>query len=343
MREVATRFWLFTFAGLFVFGVVYYRYAQSELNAAKRDVLRKQKAVAAALGPEVGALRERLDEWLVWLASDAARFGSFEAADLQHLPESASIYVRMALGQAEQEQERRKAIEKSRHDGFTACLFVDRNGGQAEGPPCRTTAQCEAGLMCNQWSVCEEPRPPYDMHWLQEALVVVDQGWVDALEASQNAYEVRAMDLQLGEVSKHQVPFAAAMARRSKFFAAVLDEETAAGAPAAIGAKPELGDAGVEAPVESLLEQVRAAPHWVRIGLWSLESSQLLAALRLRAEGRVVSVGPARHRAPRSATELRVARAQLRQANDCSLGVQLRERIFPGDGDEPVPGNSSDE
>ena len=77
------------------------------------------------------------------------------------------------------------------------------------------------------------------------------------------------------------------------------------------------------------MERVRASVHWARVGVWSLESGELLASLRLKAEGQLVRLGRRGGEPPDTTTEARVARARSRQAHDCSLGLQLRERIFP--------------
>src|SRR5688572_26951336 len=71
MREVATRFWLATFAGLIVFGVVYYRYAQSELADQKSVLASRQRAVALAVGADAAPLRDKLEGWVLALANAA--------------------------------------------------------------------------------------------------------------------------------------------------------------------------------------------------------------------------------------------------------------------------------
>ena len=48
LREVATRFWILTFIGMALFGIVYYRYAQNELTAQRNQLSARQRAVVAA-------------------------------------------------------------------------------------------------------------------------------------------------------------------------------------------------------------------------------------------------------------------------------------------------------
>src|SRR4029079_18556578 len=50
LREVATRFWILTFIGMALFGVVYSRHAQNELTAKRNQLSARQRAVVAAAG-----------------------------------------------------------------------------------------------------------------------------------------------------------------------------------------------------------------------------------------------------------------------------------------------------
>src|SRR3954465_14596800 len=59
LREVATRFWILTFIGMVLFGIVYYRYAQNELTAQRNQLSARQRAVVAAAGSAGLALREK--------------------------------------------------------------------------------------------------------------------------------------------------------------------------------------------------------------------------------------------------------------------------------------------
>jgi len=69
LREVATRFWLFTFVGMVLFGIIYYRHAQNELSAQRNQLSARQRAVAAAAGQAGFALRDKLEAWVLQLAT----------------------------------------------------------------------------------------------------------------------------------------------------------------------------------------------------------------------------------------------------------------------------------
>ena len=79
LREAATKFWLFTFAGLLIFGVIYYRYAQSELATKRNKLAARQRAVVVAAGNTGFALRDKLEEWALGLAT------AFTASGLIHI------------------------------------------------------------------------------------------------------------------------------------------------------------------------------------------------------------------------------------------------------------------
>src|SRR5689334_16163596 len=68
VREVATGFWLMTFAGLLIFSFAYYRYTRVELDAQRSQVLARQRAIANAVGGDGSALRDKLERWVMELA-----------------------------------------------------------------------------------------------------------------------------------------------------------------------------------------------------------------------------------------------------------------------------------
>jgi hypothetical protein len=317
VREVATRFWLMTFAGLVIFGVVYYRYAEVELAARRSEVLSRQRAVAVAMGPEGAALRDKLESWVLALAGAVAPELVASDASLESIARGPGVYLRLPLSEARDVEAIRRAAVHSVHDGFTSCLFIGRGGDPAQaGPACESTSQCGPGELCTGWGVCAPPNQPFNLQLLNDALRVVGPEWVSGLEDAQNELEVRAIELDLEDTAKHEVPAAVELVRRSRYFSVVLDELPESGEPAGPGPA-----AGFQ---ESFQERLQAEDHFVRIGIWDIERAQPVLMLRREAAGRFVGVGA------QAAGGLKALRAQQRQANNCAVATEARQVLLTG-------------
>ena len=311
VREIATRFWLFTFAGLLLFSVAYYRYAEGELAKRRGDVLSQQRAVAAAVGADAFALRDKLEAWVLALAAGELAPRVDPAVSLSAIAEGPGIYLRLRQSDAGSAAGMRAAAARSLHDGFTSCLFVGRAGDPKAGVECKATSQCGPGELCNDWGVCAPPSQPYNLRLLYEGLKVVEPDWVSKLEATRDDLQVLALELDLQDAAKHEIPAAVELVRRSKYFTVVLDELPAGGLPEAAADAADLR--------ETPEERLQAMDHFVRIGIWDIERSQQLLGLRVEAAGRYVAVGRGVAKDPR------IARAQQRQANNCAVGTEVRE------------------
>lgn len=312
VREVATRFWLFTFAGLAVFGVVYYRHAQNELAEQRNQLAARQRAVVVAAGQGGFALRDKLEAWVLDLAQGEVEASISPQASLDELSRGPGIYVRLARQDAREVESLRRAAARSLHDGFTSCLFVGRTPEPTPGAPCKAKEQCAPGELCDDWGVCSIPGQPYNLRLLYDSLAVQGPEWQQRLASTSDELQVRALELELEGAAKHEVPAAAELIRRSRFFTAVLDEE-ASGAEAAPGP-----DAGVEETPE---QRLQTTDHFVRIGIWDLARNEPLVRLRLEVAGRFVTMG-------RDVGGLAAARARQRQANNCAAAVEVREALL---------------
>ncbi len=191
------------------------------------------------------------------------------------------------------------------------------------GLACSLKSQCGPGEVCSDWNVCAAPSHPYNLRLLYEGLRVLEPGWSARLDAATDDLQVRAIELDLEDVAKHEVVAGAELVRRSKYFTAVLDEP-----------QPPGGDAG-QAPVpdESPEEALQAADHEVRVGIWDIERGTELAILRLEAAGRFVRLGS-------NAGDTKTGRAQQRQANNCAAATEVREALLagrPGAASSPSP------
>lgn len=324
VREVATGFWLMTFAGLVIFSFAYYRYTRVELEAKRSEVFSRQRAVAAAVGTRGFELRDRIEPWVIALADGKLTEQVAPEARLDEITKGPSIYLRMRQADAHSVESLRKAALGSVRDGFTSCLFVGGALDPEQGLPCTLTSQCGAGEVCSDWKRCAVPNHPYNLRLLYDGLRVLTPEWTAALQAATDELQVRATDLGLQSVGKHEAVAAVELVRRSKYFTAVLDAEAppeAAPVPSAEG--------------ESRDEQLQAVDHAVRVGIWDIERATPLAVLNLEAAGRFVRLGSG------GSADLRAQRAQQRQANNCSVATDVRRALAagrvlgPGEGEAP--------
>jgi hypothetical protein len=311
IREVATRFWILTFVGLAVFAVVYYRYSEAQLAAQRHDVKSRQRAVAAAIGSGALELRDKLEGWVQELAGESIVPRVAAGVSLDAVSREPGIYFRLLLADARDPIAIRIAATRSRRDGFTSCLFVGRSGDPKQGTTCKETSQCGPGELCNDFRVCAPPSPPYNARLLYEATRLLVPEWDAALEAAPNDMQVRAIELDLEDTAKHEVPAAVTLVRTSKYFTLLLDE------PASEEDAPQELD-------ETAAERVQAVDHFVRVGLWDIERGERLLSLRLEAAGRYVAVGQNRKET------IDVERAQRRQANNCALATRVRAVLASG-------------
>jgi hypothetical protein len=322
VREVATGFWLMTFVGLALFSFAYYRYTLVELDARRSEVAARQRAVATALGGDGLALRDKLEGWVMALAGSDLPERVAEGVTLAELEAGPVIYVRLALADARTPEGIRKGAARSLRDGFTSCLFVGRAGDPRQGLACTVTAQCGPGEVCSDWSTCAPPSHPYNLRLLYEGVRVLEPGWAKALEAAKDDLQVRAIELDLESVAKHEVVAAAELVRRSKYFTAVLDEMPADGVtPQAVAG-------------ESAEAALQATDHGVRVGIWNIGTGAPLAVLRLTAAGRFVRLGAG------AALPTETLRVQQRQANNCAVATDVREILASGRLGSPPAGGA---
>lgn len=312
VREVATRFWLLTFAGLAVFAVIYYRHSQKKLAEQRNQLAARQRAVVVAAGRGSFELRDKLEAWALDLARDDVHARISPQASLDEISRGPGIYLRVPHQDAREVESLRRAAARSLHDGFTSCLFIGRTPEPTPGVACKAKEQCGPGELCDDWGVCSVPGQPYNLRLLHDSLVVQGPQWQQRLANASDELQVRAMELELEGVAKHEVPAAAELVRRSRFFTVVLDEEPRAAAPA------PGPDAGVEETPE---QRLQTTDHFVRIGIWDIARNEPLVRLRLEVAGRFVSMG-------RDLGGLAVARARQRQANNCAAAVEVREALL---------------
>ena len=323
VRAMPPHFWLWTAVALGAFSVIYWRIAQGRVESVKATVMAKQRAIAHTLGPKILPFRNQVEAWVRELA--AAGPGDFvdPSASLEKISTSPGVYLRLRLANTKNPKAIRKAAQSSLLDGFTSCLFV-RVGAPdpTQGPPCRVTADCKSGLLCNEWNVCTEPPRPYNMRLAYRALRVLSPEWTDELHEAGSELAVSAYDRDLDSVAKSDVPVAIELLSRAKYFTLVLDEDPPGGLP------KEQPDAG-----ETPEERVQREAHYARVGIWDLATKTPLVRMRAEAAGTFVPVGD---RAVQSAGMLA---AQQRQTNSCQLALSVREAISKSETTHAQPGS----
>ena len=320
VREVATGFWLMTFAGLVIFGFAYYRYTLVELDARRSEVLARQRAIASAVGGDGLALKEKLEGWVLALGAGTLPPQVAPGVSVDDVARGPAIYLRLPLGEATSPERIRKGATRSLRDGFTSCLFVGQASAPTQGTACVQTSQCGPGEVCSDWKVCAAPSHPFPAGLLYEGIRVLEPEWRAGLAAANDDLEIRAIELDLEDVGKHEAVAAVELTRRSRYFALVLDE------PAPDAA------ASAAAPDESPEERLQAADHAVRVGLWDIARGAPLAILRLEAAGRFVQLGS------KAGPDEKTRRAQQRQANNCAVAADVRAALTAG---RPDPGSDA--
>lgn len=310
MPAVPLHFWLWTAIGISLFGIVYWRIAQGQLENARSRVMANQRAMSVALGPKLFPFRDQVEGWAAELAGDWP--GNFVApdADLERLRSSASVYLRSRVASARDPKSLRKAVQGSLRDGFTSCLFVGASADPVSGPACRTIGDCESGLLCNEWNVCAPPRQPYNLRLVYRTLRVLSNDWTDEVHLATSELALTAYERDLENVAKHDVPVTVDLLSRAKFFTLVLDEDPPQGLP------PEIPGAN-----ESAEERIQRSPHTARVGIWDLKTGKPVLRLRTEAAGEFVMLGR------RSAPDPENLAAQQRQVNSCDLALRVREAL----------------
>ena len=327
LRAMSPQFWLWTGMIFAVFGVVYYKVAQGQLESQKSAVMAKQRAVAQELGPKILPWRDRIEGWVKDLAAawpgDLAEPG-VTFADLSQGP---GVYLRLRMEHASDEKQIREAAVRSLQDGFTACMFQKKGGvDPREGPKCQSPADCEAGYLCNEWDVCSRPTQPYNMRLAYRALRILSTEWTDDLHQAENDLTVRAHERDLDRATHDDVPIAIEILTRAKYFTLVLDEDPATGLP------EPLGDAGVAPETDE--QRVQRTPHVARVAVWDAKTGRPLIRYRGEAAARFVPMGR------RVVDDPSVVAAQQRQVNSCALAMSVRQAIEAANAPAPSAGDA---
>lgn len=311
LRSLPPQFWLWAGAVVAAIIVIFFKVEQGKVEGKKGAVMAKQRAVAQSLGAKLLPFRDKIEAWVQELGQgDAPDFVAAQVS-LPALEKQPGVYLRLRAADTKDSNAIRKAALRSLHDGFTSCFYRRTNvPDPTKGPPCQSPADCEPRLLCNEWNVCAPPPEPYNMRLAYRTLRILSSAWTDELHEASSELAIAAYERDLERVTREDVPVAAEILTRARFFVAVVDEDPAEGLPAS--------DAG-----ESEAERVQRLPHFARVGIWDLQSGERLARLRRRVDARFVPVG--QNVVSREETVF----AQQRQVNSCDLANAARAALAP--------------
>ena len=111
-----------------------------------REIRAPQRAIARSIGPSILPFRDKIEGWAKELSGTYPGDLVAPGAPYQAIRQSPGVYLRLRMSNAKSPKDIRKAARVSLHDGFTSCLFVNKEGvSPTEGPPCTVTANCEPG------------------------------------------------------------------------------------------------------------------------------------------------------------------------------------------------------
>ncbi|MEM9694982.1 MAG: hypothetical protein AAGA56_20745 [Myxococcota bacterium] len=307
MHWLPPRVWLWALVCIGTGIVIWWRVEQGEVDDIRAELLARQRTVVAELGPRWFPLRDKLEAWTAECGQ-----GSFEEQlgdeartwKFRSLP---GIYLRLAQSSTESADKIRAAANKSLKDGFTSCLTTAPNANPLKGKECRTTRECERGLICNEFSRCAAPSQPYNLRTAYKTLEVMGEAWVAEIQETTQKLTMRGAQATFADISTYDLPIATDLLQRSKYFLVVVDEPAPGGLVA--------GDDEFSTTDD---RSIATEPHPARVCLWRLEDDS--SVFKLRVQGGTELRGPV--------VENETTRnAQQRQAIACSFALEVRDRL----------------
>ncbi len=304
--------------------MVWWRVEESRLQSARNELLAKQRAIVAELGPRWYPLREKIERWTTQCATDFKPVVEPEAGkgwDFRNMP---GIYLRLPQAAASDSKAIRRAANTSLHDGFTSCLLRTAQVQPTAGRRCETTAQCAPGEMCNDFLHCASHSQPFNLRIAYHSLHVMSEAWVAEIQQITNNLTIRGAAATFEDVNRFDIPVATDLLQRAKYFMVVVDEPstdsaTSPQAPARDAGAPEVGG-----------QAISNEPHRARVCVWRLSDDKRMLAVVGHAAGKLMG----------GAAEMAgsVREALQQQANSCALALDVREAMGLGAGAKiPAP------
>jgi hypothetical protein len=305
------KFWAWTAVILGASFIVWWKKEEGDIQSMRNDLLARQRAVVAELGPRWFPLRDKIEAWTGECArgkDEVIDRVALRAWDFRAMP---GIYLRLAQREAETAERIRAAAVQSLHDAFTSCLLVAPNPNPLAGPKCKSNKDCPQKQQCNEFEHCQDYAQPYNLRLGYKTMWPLSTEWVDDVQAIDRKLTMRGAVATFEDWNTYDLPVAVDLLTTAKYFLVVADEPAPgepepAPAPAASAAAP---DAGVSNAIPS-------GPHFARICAWRLDDDRRVLSIRREAAGRLMGSG-----ASADATSLE---AQRRQANACALALSVR-------------------
>jgi hypothetical protein len=276
------------FGGLILHTIVNSR----EMSKEKRALLAKQLAIKTTVGTEWVTLRDRLQADL----SVAARPYPGDQVDSQAatdaLRSKPGLYLRARLADVTAGKDFEQLALDSKRDAFAGCFLRERNERGIRG-------EIDGGAFAEQ---------PWNVGQAYEATEILDEAWSSSVEQATEPLRLRLLREQIDQAVRTEIPIAAEIVRRAKFFLLVLDEGSVEPLP------PE--DGGVAAE-----EALQLVAHPARVFLFDLQTDRPLFRLRRSADARVIPAGE------RSISDLEIREAMQRQANNCLLARAVEDQV----------------
>jgi hypothetical protein len=185
---------------------------------------------------------------------------------------------------------------------------------EGQGAKCFSPSQCPDGELCNDWGICSPPTQPFNLRLMYGAMRLLSPVWTDELHAATSDYQLRVFERDLEKVAKTDVRIGLEMAETARYFTALLDETP----PEGIRRHAEGSDAGLLARPEL---RVQGQVHGVRVGIWDLQSGEVLLRHRFEAGARFVPMGRSQSASQHSLD------AQQRQVNNCAIATDLKDLV----------------
>lgn len=260
------KFWLWSAVAIVAITIFYWKKSDTENEAHRTRVLAQQRSVAAETAPLYFPLREKVEAWTIDLAKNEPGADEIspklkEPGAAEALLQKPGIYLRLAQPDALTVPKLRAAAMDSLRDAFTACFLRAKNPDPRDGKECKSTKECEKGLICNEVGHCTVLSQPANLRVAYRGMRVLEDTWVREVQTATDALRLRLFESDLNAAVAADIPAAIELMVRAQYFLVVLDEIPE-------GTKPE-GKATVEETVQSLV-------HPTRVGLYDVKSGELL-------------------------------------------------------------------
>lgn len=332
MSWLPPKFWAWAAVILAASFIFWWKMEEGKIQSVRSELLARQRAAVAELGPRWFPLRDKIEAWTRECATfdeDAVDEAALRGWNFRSSP---GIYLRLGQKEAETPEQIRAAARRSLHDAFTACLMLVPNPDPVAGPACKSNKDCPPRQHCNQFSHCAEYSQPYNLRLAYKVMWILTDDWVDEVNSITKELTMRGAVASFDSWTSHDVPVAADLLTKAKYYMVVVDEPVAGEPEAAAGGQaPEedtaerlarkKGEVFRGSPSEdlSLNPSIPTKPHKARVCVWRLEGARQVLALRRDAAGRIVGGA--------AGVDVRTLEARQRQANSCALALEIRSAI----------------